>query len=284
MPGNLFAGFASNRLVERRGGQYLVPRNGTFEENLNRATRSRKSSSQRCLSWVGLLALPVALAFASPQDFRSPLILSPYSVSFGYAQVGKTSPPQAVTLVNTGVLPVHVTAVSVTGDFTQTNDCPVPPASLAKNDACQIQIVFRPSAGNLCSGTLTVSHDAAGSALTVLVSGTGTSGAAETEVSPSSLDFHDQKIGTPSAPQIITLSNPGKAPAFVSNIDAGGDFTIMPSSTCMQLDGPLAANSNCTVIVTFTPLGSGKREGRVAITDNAEKSPQIISLTGTGSP
>jgi hypothetical protein len=35
--------------------------------------------------------------------------------------------------------------------------------------------------------------------------------------------------------------------------------------------------------VTFTPLTAGSRGGQVTITDNPENSPQIVSLTATGS-
>jgi hypothetical protein len=234
-----------------------------------------------------LLAMPVAAVFAavlaSGQDFRSPLILSPYSVSFGERQAGEASPPQTVTVVNIGASPVHITSIAITGDYTQTNDCPAPPAALAKNDACQIQIVFKPSAAENCSGVLTVSHDAAGSALRATLSGTGVLAGSEIMVSPSSLEFPDQKIGTRSAPQTLTVSNPGEIRALISNIDADGDFTIMPSSTCLVLGGYLAAKANCTVVVTFTPLGLGERKGKVKFTDDAKNSPQTVPLTGMGS-
>ena len=233
---------------------------------------------------MAFLAVPVAVAFASPQDFRSPLVLSPYSVSFGEVQVGKTTPPQTVTIVNTSASTVHITNIALTRHFTQTNNCPTPPASLAKNDSCQIQVVFEAAAAESYSGLLAVYHDAKGSPLTVGLAGAGALGGWEIAVSPSSLNFPEQKVGTPSVPQTIAVSNTGTKPLLISNISVAGDFTIMPSSTCELLDGPLAVKSSCTAVVTFTPLGAGRRDGRVTITDDAENSPLTVQLTGTGSP
>ena len=236
----------------------------------------------RALFW--LMAFPIVAPIALySQDFHSPLILSPYSVSAGDVLVGKTSSPQIVTLLNSGPDVVHVTGITLQGNFSQTNDCPSPPEGLAHNETCMIDITFVPEAVGPASGILTVSDDIPGGPLTVALSGSGTLGAPTVEVSPASLTFSEQKQGTSSPPQTATISNFGKRVLFVSNITVSGDFTILPSSTCETLIGSLAANSNCTVVVTFTPLGAGKRDGQVTMMDDAEDSPQKISLSGIGS-
>jgi hypothetical protein len=234
----------------------------------------------RGLFWpIVLLMAPTAL-FA--QDFRSPLILSPYSVSAGEVLVGKTSSPQIVTLVNTGPDVVHITDAVITGDFTETNGCPVPPAGLGHNETCTIEITFRPRAVGPASGTLTVSDDIPGGPLTVVLSGSGTLGTPKVKIAPSSLTFPEQKQGITSAPQTATISNSGQRALLISNISVSGDFTILPSSTCEALVGSLATNSSCTLAVTFAPLGSGTRAGQVTITDDAENSPQKLLLSGIG--
>jgi hypothetical protein len=289
MARELFHVLRVKRLEDARGIQEerFQSRTRITQNNLKPTTSTSYRSSRLRFPWLVLRAMPVAAAFAavlaSAQDFRSPLILSSYSVAFGERQAGESSPPQTVTVVNIGPSPVHITSIAITGDYTQTNDCPEPPAALAKNDACQIKIVFKPSAVENRSGVLTVSQDAAGSGLTAALSGTGVLAGSEIMVSPSSLEFPDQKIGTRSAPQTVTVSNPGEIRALISNIDADGDFTIMPSSTCLGLGGHLAAKASCTVVVTFTPLGLGEREGKVKFTDDAKNSPQTVPLTGMGS-
>jgi len=250
---------------------------------LRRTTRTRFDLAKHCFRWiwVGLTVVPAAVASASPQDFRSPLIASTYLVSFGGLRTGTASAPQTITVLNVSTNPVHITNIALAGDFRQTNNCPAPPAALSANDDCQIQIIFKPSTTAACSGTLTVSHDAAGRVLTVALNGTGNPGGAEIIFSHSSLRFPEQQIGTDSAPQAFTIS--ASKAMLISDISVKGDFTIMPSSTCEKLAGPLVPDASCSVVVTFSPIASGQREGQVTITDSADGSPQIIPLTGIGS-
>jgi hypothetical protein len=230
-------------------------------------------------TWAGLIAVLLG-ASSSAQDFRSPLVLSPYSLSYGEVLIGRASDPQAVTLLNKGPVDVQINTVDVAGNFNQTNDCPRPPATLAKNQTCAIQVIFKPSSPGPASGALTVSHDSSSSPLTVALSGIGTLDVPVVVISPPALEFPDQRVGSPSWPQTIIMANVGKKAVLVSNVDVDGDFTIMPTSTCETLQGSLAADSTCTVIVTFTPLGVGKRAGRVTFT--LENGPQKVALTGTG--
>lgn len=228
-----------------------------------------------------MVVLPAPLALFG-QDFHSPVILAPYSISTGDVFLGKTSDPQTVTVLNTGPNVVHIVGIKITGKFKQTNDCPVPPAGLAHNESCAIQITFTPDAEGPASGTLTVDDDVPGGPLNAVLQGAGTRGEAMAEISPPSLTFAEQTQGTPSPPQTATLSNPGKRALFVSSIVVAGDFTVMPSSTCETLNGPLAPGGKCTVVVTFSPLGTGNRGGTVTVTDDARNSPQKLSLSGTG--
>ena len=97
-------------------------------------------------------------------------------------------------------------------------------------------------------------------------------------VSPTSLTFGSQTVGTTSAAQTVTLSNTGSAALTITSIVASGDFAA--SNTC---GGSLAAGGNCSISVTLTPTASGTRTGSLSVTDNATGSPQTVSLTGTGS-
>jgi hypothetical protein len=256
------------------------------------ATKSSlRGSSYPRLCRLGFFVLPTLLVIlfacrsevASGQSYRSPLILSSYSVSFGDMQAGKVTPQQTVTVFNTGASPVHITSISVDGDFAQTNNCPSPPDSLAPNDVCDVQIVFKPSATRTFAGTLTIAHDAAGSPLTVRLSGTGRLGGPEIAMSPSTLSFAEQKLGIASAPQEITVSNMGTRTVVLTNIGIKGDFTIMPNSTCETMNEGLPVNASCKIVVTFSPLQLGKSEGQVSITNNEDDKPETVQLSGTGS-
>ncbi len=96
-------------------------------------------------------------------------------------------------------------------------------------------------------------------------------------LSPSSLSFVGQQVGTTSAPQSITLTNTGSAALNVTGITVQGDFA--QTDTCNTTIQP---GSNCAISVTFTPTVSGTRSGVLTIADNAVNSPQTVSLSGTG--
>jgi len=96
-------------------------------------------------------------------------------------------------------------------------------------------------------------------------------------LSPSSLTFSPQGVGTTSAAKSVTLSNTGNASLAIASISASGDFG--QTNDC---GATLAAGANCTINVTFTPTAAGERSGTLSVADNALGSPHTVSLTGTG--
>ncbi len=100
-------------------------------------------------------------------------------------------------------------------------------------------------------------------------------------ISSTSVVFNSQAIGTTSAPQSATLTNVGNASLTLSSVQVTGpnaaDFSL--SNGC---GSSLAPSIQCTVSLTFTPSAAGTRTASVAFNDNANGSPQTISLTGTG--
>lgn len=96
--------------------------------------------------------------------------------------------------------------------------------------------------------------------------------------SPSTmLLFHDQAVGTTSAPQTVTLTNTGRNPLKVASIKAAGQFGM--TTTCGK---SVAAGANCSISVTFSPKTVGKKNGTVTIIDSASTKPQVIAMQGTG--
>jgi len=109
-----------------------------------------------------------------------------------------------------------------------------------------------------------------GTALVTLVS-------ANAVFAPSTLTFAAQDVGTTSAAQTITLSNPGTAAFSISSLATTGEFS--QTNTC---GASLAAGASCTINVQFTPTAMGVRTGTLRITDTAPGSPHIASLNGNG--
>ena len=96
-------------------------------------------------------------------------------------------------------------------------------------------------------------------------------------MSPTSLTFASQTVGTTSAAQTVTLTNSGTGSLSISSIAASGNFA--ETNNCGT---SLAAGASCTLSVTFTPTAAGTLTGAITFTDNAAASPQKVSLSGTG--
>jgi hypothetical protein len=101
-------------------------------------------------------------------------------------------------------------------------------------------------------------------------------------VSPTSLTFSTQAIGTVSAGKIVTLKNTGTMTLTIDSIAVvginRGDFLI----SAMTCGASLAAGASCTVRVKFEPTASGTRSAVLRFTDDAAGSPQNVSLHGLG--
>ena len=217
---------------------------------------------------------------APPFFLRGATAVSPTSLAFGSQHVGTTSTAQTVTLRNTGNAALSITSLALTGtngsNFAETNTCG---KSLAAGAHCTISVTFTPSASGNRTASLSITDNARGSPQRVSLSGTGT--AAVVSLSPTSLAFGSQAVGTTSTAHTVTLSNTGNAALSSTSLALTGtnasDFA--QTNTC---GSSVAAGAHCTISVTFKPSASGSRTASVSITGNACGSPQRVSLSGTG--
>nr|WP_083976573.1 ThuA domain-containing protein [Herbidospora sakaeratensis] len=98
------------------------------------------------------------------------LSANPTSLSFGSRNTGTTSPPQAVTVTNTGTAAATLSGVTVTGDYARTTTCG---ATLAAGASCTVTVTFTPTATGTRTGTLTVASNDENGPLSVALSGSG---------------------------------------------------------------------------------------------------------------
>jgi hypothetical protein len=205
------------------------------------------------------------------------VVLSPTSLNFGSQTVGVTSAPQSVMLVNSGSAVLTISSIGITGankgEFSQTNNCP---GSLIANGSCTINVTFTPTALGNASAAVSVTDSAGGSPQSVSLTGSGYGAAVS--LSPSSVTFPSQYVGTSGLPQTVTVTNTGTAALTITNVNTSvADFGTL--SNCTNTVQP---GTNCTIGVFFDPAASGTRTGNLLITDNASGSPQTLTLTGTG--
>jgi hypothetical protein len=198
---------------------------------------------------------------------------APGSLTFGPQPVGIASAPQAVALLDAGSQPLSITSIVASSDFAQTNTCG---SAVQPGAPCTLSVTFKPTAMGTRSGAITITDNAAGSPHQFLLTGTG-SGQPELTLTPASLTFASQQVGTTSQAQPVTLTNTGSGPLAITSIAKTGDFA--QTNNCGSAVSP---GASCTLTVTFTPTAIGTRSGNVTITDDAAGSPQFVSLTGTG--
>ncbi len=97
-------------------------------------------------------------------------------------------------------------------------------------------------------------------------------------LSPQSLTFGNQTLNNPSNPQTITLVNAGSSPLGITSITASGQFSQTNNCGTVVPSG----GGTCTIQVTFTPTQTGSVTDQIMIADDAQTSPQTITLTGAG--
>ena len=207
--------------------------------------------------------------------------LSKTSLTFADQLIGTNSTSQTVTLINGG-LKLTISSVAVTGtnasDFSQTNTCD---PGLPPGGKCTITVTFAPTHIGPCTASVTITDNAGGSPQEIALSGTGVVSGPNATLSPTSLTFATQLVGTTSLAQTVRLSDYGTV--ALSNTSIGfmgadpGDFH--QTNTCAS---SVAPGASCTISVTFKPTQHGTRTATLSITDNAPGNPQTVSLSGTG--
>jgi hypothetical protein len=206
--------------------------------------------------------------------------VSPGSLNFGIQLLSTTSAAQTVTVSNSGTASVTLTTIAIAGanssDFSQNNNCPISPNTFAPGASCQVSATFSPTASGPRKSAIKISGNS-GNSVVVVLTGVGTA----VGLSPASLSFPSQSVGSGGTPQTVTLSNLGSRPINLWQMALRGtnaaDFS--KSSTC---GSTLAAGSSCGITVTFTPSAAGTRSASLLISDDGGGSPQSVSLSGTG--
>jgi hypothetical protein len=231
------------------------------------------------------LDLPSSLNVPPPSG---PVVaLSQASVSFPSEPVGTTSSAQPALIKSTGSTALTISNITITGtnsgDFAETNTCPVAPSTLAIGSSCTVSFTFKPStAGDESAQANLFDNSTTGSPQVIVLQGTGVVNGPAATLFPGELSFGDQNLGTKSAPQGLTLTSSGVTALTVSSILITGtnsrDFA--QTNNCLPSPATISAGASCTISVTFTPSTAAAETATITISDNASGSPQVASLTG----
>jgi len=220
-------------------------------------------------------------AFVAKIDSASSpgIAIVPQKVNFGNQTLSVRSAAQTVTIIDVGTQPLSITDItSSSSDFAETDNCVGTVA--AGGGTCTLNVTFTPSTVGSETDQITITDNASGSPHTITLNGTGVTAATAVTLSPTSLAFGNQTVGTVSSAQTATITNTGTATLNITSITATGDYS--QTNTCGAVLNTLNVGQSCAVSVAFAPTASGGRNGTLSINDNAAGSPQTVALSGTG--
>lgn len=203
--------------------------------------------------------------------------LSVASLSFGGQLIGTTSGSKTVTLTNTGTDGLLLSPIASSGDYGESDNCPVTPSTLAAGAHCTITASFSPSVPGAIPGEITIADNAANSPQMVNLSGTGL---APLSLSPTSLSFGTVTVGATTLGKTATLINDTSAPLSIAYA-ASADYNAVPGTT-NPCGSSLVAKAKCTLAITFTPLQNGASRGAVTVSYGSTFSPLELALSGSG--
>jgi len=204
------------------------------------------------------------------------VVFSPSSLTFPNQVVFTTSKPKTITLMNSGLGVLNITSIAATGSFSQTNTCGT---TVKAGASCKISVTFSPTTIGPLTGSITVTDNAPNSPQQVTLAGTGT----YVQLTPATVNFGNQPVGTQSLPKTITLSNKGSVTVNITGISlTGADVSDFAETN--NCGSSVLAGASCFIKVTFTPSVVGTRTAMVEVSDDGGGSPQSVPLTGTGTP
>ena len=208
--------------------------------------------------------------------------VSPASLDFGTVGIGGTGPSQTLTLTNPTPTALTYT-VAVTTPYSQPSGASGGTCGasgiLAHGSSCSISVVFSPTAAGSPAGTVAITGSAAVVGSPVALTGTG-AGATVT-LSPIALSFPNQRPGTTSPVQTVTVANTGGLALSGGNytFTAGSGFSAAAGGTCGTT---LAVGATCNINVVYSPTATTTNSDTLTVTyTGATVTPSGVALTGT---
>jgi hypothetical protein len=216
----------------------------------------------------------------------APLYAFPTTTTFENATPGSATPTQKITVFNAAAAAATLGTISASSGFTVTQDSSKPCGTTLNLSTptdggvwCQVDVSFTAPSSGITTGTLTIPSNEPGSPTVLqLVGSTGANNViTPPTVTPTSLSFGSVNVGSTTAAQTLTVTNPGASAITISSVTASAGFS--QTNTCGT---SLAAGASCTVSVKFAPTSGGLQNGTLAIANSGTQTPIGASLTGTG--
>jgi hypothetical protein len=243
-------------------------------------------SAGRAASFGLLLLASVAGAATG-----APLLdVSRTAISFGRDAEGVEF-VQPLFLTNVGDEALTLSGFPITGtnqsDYRVGGPCVLAPV-LVPGGRCRLEVTGALTAPR-SSATLTIQSDSVAGPVAIPLSGTPSTDIERgVFATPPWIDFDHQPVGTTSAPQILTITDPERFALILEGIDLFGknaaDFSM--TSDCV-VGRPYVNNDGCSTTIAFTPGANGPRAAEITFRGHAPGTiPGYVtlsySLTGFG--
>jgi hypothetical protein len=195
---------------------------------------------------------------------------------FNKVQIGNSS-SFSFQLSNTGNKTLRITSMLVQGSAFSFGEFSLP-ALIKPGASVLLPVIFTPTVLGHTSGILTLISNATDSPLEMNVAGNGVANASpQLGVSPATLNFGNVTVGS-SATQQATLTATNGSVTISADRSTSSEFAILG----LNLPVTISAGQSLPVTIQFTPNTSGTGSGQAGFISNAENSPTLEQLTGTG--
>ncbi len=201
------------------------------------------------------------------------------SLAFGNVAVGDTV-TKNLTVNNTGATNPLIISSAISSDpaeyaINSTGTCGPIPITVAPKTTCTLGLAFTPNAIGTHSASVTIFDNTSTSPQHSTLSGAGI---ADLSLSKTSLTYGSVNFGVKSL-QSFSVTNHQSQPVNLTEISGGtnaADFSVTGGSC----GATLAANSACSIIVTFTPGVLGTESATLMVSDSPDPlSPYTVALT-----
>ena len=197
------------------------------------------------------------------------------AIAFGEVAIGNKA-QHAVTVTNHGTSGVTISKYIVDGAaFSETGL--VAPVVIAAQASKTFTVNFVPRAAGEVHGAITMTSNASDPAVSVALTGIGTTTAAHLQAIPASAAFPKVAIGDTDT-QAIKLSNTSGRSIVISHAAISGKGF---GTTGLAESFTIPAGASLTFNVKFTAAAAGTAVGSLSFTSNATNSALTIPLSGT---
>ena len=225
---------------------------------------------------------PQIVAFSGTGSL--PLTIAPTTLAFGTVAVGSTSASKIVTLTSNQVSTLSFSSAA-SGNYAISSTGTTCTGSLAPAAKCNLAVIFSPTTAGAINGAVTITDATEFSPQLVRLSGTGSGGSTPPlTFTPASLIFPVQAVGSTSATKTVTVKNVSAGSITLNSLGTSGEFAVADGGTRPCAAGlHLAANTACTMVVTFAPAfgTNGVVNGAVVISDTGSVGQQVLDVKGT---